>query len=158
MKTTYLFPNSYKRLGLFLFIPTFIFGLYTLISDYEPTVLDINVFALFVDEIMGEKKLFAIIENNVLNEILGVLMIISSVLLAFSKEKDEDEFISKIRLESLVWATYVSYTILIFGFVFVYDLSFFWWMIINMYTILFFFIIRFNWKISRIKKTLQNEE
>lgn len=38
----------------------------------------------------------------------------SSILVAFSKEKLEDEYISKIRLEFLVWSVYLNYAIFIF--------------------------------------------
>lgn len=91
------------------------------------------------------------LDNNILNEILGIIMIISSVLVAFSKEVNEDEYISKIRLESLVWAVYLNYAILLLAFVFVYGMSFLWVMIFNMFTILIFFIIRFNWQIRKLK-------
>ena len=97
-------------------------------------------------------------ENNILNEVLGVLVIISSLLVAFSKEKSDDEYISKIRLESLVWAVYVNYGILLISFIFIFDLSFLWVMIFNMFTVLLFFIIRFNWQISKLKKSASYEE
>ncbi len=152
MKLNYLFPSKYKKIGWMIFYPTLIFGLMTVIFDFEPEFLDINVFGVFIDEIIGEKKLIGIINNNILNEILGLLMIIGSILVAFSKEVDEDEFISKIRLESLVWATYMNFGILFLAFIFVYDLSFLWVMIFNMFTILIFFIIRFNWQIRKFRK------
>ncbi|RLD63979.1 MAG: hypothetical protein DRI95_11090 [Bacteroidetes bacterium] len=152
MKLNYLFPSKYKKIGWMIFYPTLIFGLMTVILDFEPEFLDINVFGVFIDEIIGEKKLIGIINNNILNEILGLLMIIGSILVAFSKEVDEDEFISKIRLESLVWATYMNFGILFLAFIFVYDLSFLWVMIFNMFTILIFFIIRFNWQIRKFRK------
>ncbi len=158
MKVNYLFPSKYKKIGWFIFIPTLIFGLYTVIYEYEPALLDMDVFAIFIDEFFDEPKILGIINNNILNELLGILMIISSILVAFSKEADEDEFISKLRLESLVWATYVNYGVLLLAFLLVYDLSFLWVMIFNMFTILIFFIIRFNIQIRKFKKSMQNEE
>ena len=158
MKTNYLFPSKYKKIGWLIFIPTLIFGLYTVIYEYEPALLDLNVFAIFVNEFFEDPKIFGIVNNNILNEILGVLMIISSILVAFSKERDEDEFISKIRLESLVWATYVNYGILLLAFLLVYDFSFFWVMVFNMFTILIFFIVRFNIQIGKFKKSINYEE
>jgi len=152
MKLNYLFPSKYKKIGWIIFFPTLIFGLITVITDFEPEFLDVKVFGVFIDEIFVEKKFLRIINNNILNEILGLFMITGSILVAFSKEVDEDEFISKIRLESLVWATYMNYGILFLAFIFVYDFSFLWVMIFNMFTILIFFIIRFNWQIRRFRK------
>ena len=130
----------------------------TLIVDFEPKYLDLNVPAIFIDEIIGDKHFIGMVNNNILNEILGILIILSSLLVAFSKEKSEDEYISKIRLESLVWAVYINYAILLISFLFIFELSFLWVMIFNMFTILLFFIIRFNWQISNLKKSARYEE
>jgi len=160
MKLNFLFPNKFKKIGWFILIPSAIIGLVTLIYEYEPSFLDFNVPAIFIDEITlsDNKQLFGMVNNNVLNEILGILIIISSLFVAFSKEKLEDEYISKIRLESLVWAVYVNYGILLFSFLFIYYFSFLWVMIFNMFTVLLFFIIRFNWQISKLKKSAYYEE
>lgn len=151
MKVNYLFPNKYKNVGWLILIPSAILGLLVTGSGYEPNYLDFRVPALFIDEIIGERHLVGMVENNLLNEILGILVIISSLFVAFSREKVEDEYISKIRLESLVWAVFVNYGILLVAFLCIYDLSFLWVMIFNMFTILWFFIIRFNWRIVKLK-------
>jgi len=159
MKINYLFPNKYKKIGWFIFIPTLILGLYTVITDFEPEFLDVDVFAVLIEGIIqDDNRLFGFVNNNILNEILGVLMILSSLLVAFSREVDEDEYISKIRLESLVWATYLNYGVLLFAFWFVYDLTFLWVMIFNMFTILLFFIIRFNWQVIKFRKSVDHEK
>lgn len=159
MKLNFLFPNKFKRIGWFTLIPSAIIGLLTLIYEYEPSFLDFNVPAIFADELFSvNKKTFRMVTNNILNEILGVLIIISSLLVAFSKEKSEDEYITKIRFESLAWAVYFNYAILILTFLFIYDIAFFWVMVFNMFTVLLFFIVRFNWQISKLKKTTSYEE
>ena len=153
MKLNFLFPNKFKRIGWFTLIPSAIIGLLTLIYEYEPSFFDFNVPAIFVDELFSfNKKTFRMVTNNILNEILGVLIIISTFLVAFSKEKSEDEYISQIRFESLAWAVYFNYTILILTFLFIYDFAFLWVMVFNMFTVLLFFIVRFNWQIFKLKK------
>ena len=159
MKLNFLFPNKFKKIGWLILIPSAIMGLITLIYDYEPSFLDLNVPAILVDELFSdEKKAFRMVNNNILNEILGILVIISSLLVAFSEEKSEDEYISKIRLESLVWAVYFNYAVLLVSFLSIYDFSFLWIMIFNMFTVLLFFIVRFNWQISKLKKSAYYEE
>ena len=113
--------------------------------------------SLFNEKIFGDSELFGTVKDNLLNEILGMVLIVSSLLVAFSKEEGEDEYIAKIRLESLVWAVYLNYGILFIAFIFVFGMSFLWVMIFNMYTILWFFIIRFNWQISKIKNSANEE-
>lgn len=155
MKTSYLLPHSFKKFGWLIFLPTFAFAIYWLIfGQKEPEFLDWEVFALFSDGILSndEKSAFGFIENNWLGELIGIGLILGGILVAFSKEKQEDEFIAKIRLESLVWATYVNYIVLFLALILIYDFNFLLVMEINLFTILIFFIIRFRWMLNRAKK------
>lgn len=158
MKTNYLFPNQFKKIGWFLFISGVILGIVFLALQSNISFFDISVFSVVEQPIFDKPVFFSITENNVLDEILGLLLIVGGLLVAFSKEKTEDEFISKIRLESLVWATYVNYVILIFAIMFIYEMAFFWVLIFNMFTVLVFFIIRFNWLIHKSKNQIRDEE
>lgn len=62
--------------------------------------------------------IFRSINENRLSSIVGVLFMTGALFVAFSREKTEDEFIAKIRLESLLWATYINYGVLLFCFLF----------------------------------------
>ncbi len=125
MKSKFLLPSRFKSIGWLIFIPSIVLGFLTIFNQWEPAFLDMPVFAIFIDEFMGEKRLMGMLDNNILNEILGVLAMVSGLMVAFSRERDEDELISKIRLESLVWATYWNYGILILAMILVYDMAFF---------------------------------
>ncbi|KAA3620879.1 MAG: hypothetical protein DWQ02_28705 [Bacteroidetes bacterium] len=154
MKTRFLFPNAMKRIGWFIFIPAVIAGIIFLFDGMEFDFLDARVFAIYDDEFMGETIYFKMTDNNLTDEILGILLLIGSVLVAFSKEKDEDEFIMKIRLESLLWATFVNIGFLLFCLMFIYGMMFFTVMLLNMYSLLILFIIRFNIIMYRTKKQM----
>jgi hypothetical protein len=153
MKVSYLLPRKFKHIGLVVMIPSLLIGLVIHVQGYEPAFLDFNVPAIFIEEIFEKKQLIGTTNNNILNEIFAILIIVSSLMAAFSKEKLEDEYVSKIRLESLVWAVYVNYAVLLFSFLFIYDFDFLLVMMFNMVTVLIFFIIRFNWQISKFKKS-----
>jgi hypothetical protein len=153
MKTKYLLPNRFKIIGWFLFIPGIILGILYLIYEPHPEFLDATVFA--IAESLFE---FSFIKNNVFDEITSLLLIIGAIFIAFSREKSEDEYISKIRLDSLVWATYVNYIIVILAIIFVYDFGFYWVILLNMFTILIFFIIRYNWALYKSRKQIRDEE
>ena len=158
MKRNYLFPNQFKKIGWFLFIPGIILGIVFLLFQLDINFLNIKVFSIAEQAIFGKTEFFSISENNILDEIIGLLLIIGALLIAFSKEKSEDEFISKIRLESLVWATYLNYAILTITIIFIYDMIFFWILVFNMFTMLVFFIIRFNWALYKSKNQIKDEE
>lgn len=68
----------------------------------------------------------------------------SGFCVAFSREKLEDEWVNRVRLESLQWSVYLNYALLLIALLVVYDEGFFYVMVYNMFTILIFFIIRFN--------------
>jgi hypothetical protein len=161
MKTNYLLSNQFKRIGWILFIPSAILGLLFVIFQFEPKILDIKVFAI-LQTATGPwetgKGFCVITKTNAIDEISGILLIISSFFIAFSKEKNEDEFISKIRLESLLWATYINYAILLVAMLFIYGMAFFWVLVFNIFTILLFFIVRFNWVIRKSRKLVINEK
>lgn len=158
MKTNYLFPNSFKTFGWLLFIPGIILGIVYLIYESDLNLFNVKVFTIAEEAIFSDTTFFSISENNVLDEISSILLIIGALLIAFSKEKYEDEFISKIRLESLVWATYINYAILILAIIFVYDMTFFWVLVFNMFTLLVFFLIRFHWALYKSKNQISDEE
>ena len=167
MKTNYLFPNKFKLIGWLLFIPSVVLGVcYLLNHDDAPAFLNVKMFAVLTDGLMnifsGEAqnsgKYFKIVKTNLLDELVSIGLIIGAIFIAFSKQKNEDEFIAKIRLESLLWATYVNYIVLILMILFVYGLAFYWVMIFNMFTILFFFLIRFYWILFKTKKAMGNEK
>ena len=153
MKINYLIPNRYKKIGWAILIPSVILGLVHFFFNYEPDFFNTRVFTIFDDGKWDAPLILTFTENNIWNELIGVLIITSSIMVAFSKQKHEDEFIAKIRLESLVWATYINYAILLFGLILVYGFGFMWVMVFNMFTILLIFIIRFHWAVYKLNRT-----
>ena len=147
MKTNYLLPNKYKSLGWILFILGLIGGIFMYSIGYESDVLTMKVFSIYNEDfIMKEERgFFKIIEeNSILDELISLAIIIGGLIIVFTKEKVEDEFIYKLRTDSLVWAIIFNYAILIFAILFIYGLTFFDVLVFNMFTPLLFFIIRFN--------------
>ncbi|NNL09013.1 MAG: hypothetical protein HKP38_07305, partial [Croceitalea sp.] len=84
MKLQYLLPHHFKKIGWALLVPAALLGLATLFWDWEPAFFDAHVPALFIDELFGTKRYMGWTENNIFNEILGVLIIIGGLMVAFS--------------------------------------------------------------------------
>ncbi|MBL1281435.1 MAG: hypothetical protein COA33_014245 [Fluviicola sp.] len=158
MKTNYLFSHRFKKTGWALFGLGVLLGFFALFVNETPSFFDLKVFAISSDGLFESEDTFRIIKNNIFNEIVAVLIVIGGILAAFSKEKNEDEFIAKIRLESLVWAVYVNYGVLLFAVLFIYEFSFFSVMIFNMFTVLIFFLIRYNWMLRKLKRMTLDEK
>lgn len=162
MKTNYLFPTSCKKISGTIFALSLLGLLCNFFLNADNTVqLQVNakVLALISDDSrLNSTHYFVWTENDVLDEIVMTLFIVSGLIFAFSKEKIEDEMVSKIRLESLVWATYVNYAVLLFCILFIYGLAFLDVMLYNMFTLLLFFIIRFHWMLFKNNTLSGNEE
>lgn len=158
MKTNLLLPNQFKRIGWYLLVPSAILGLLIIFFDFEFEFLKIKVYSIYSEGIVNSGSFFGAAKNNVTDEIAAIVFIVGAIFVAFSKEKNEDEFIAKNRLESLVWATYINYAILLLCIIFFYELEFLTVMVLNMFTILIFFIIRFYYILYKSKKALNYEK
>ncbi len=84
-----------------------------------------------------------------------VLSIICLFMVAFSKEKIEDEYVRSIRLRSLQISVYVNYFVLLLATIFLYDTGFLMVMEVNLFTILIIFIIVYYYHLH-IKPRLTN--
>lgn len=157
MKTKFLIDHRYKVLGGILFVSAFVLGVLQFFGGFEPNWLDWKVPALFYSEwTLGQQdsswKLVTMIENNVADEICLSLLLIGALLLAFSREKDEDELIMKIRLESMLWAARVNGVIVLLSVILVYDVVFFYVMIFNLFLLFVLFILRFNLVLFKFRR------
>jgi len=146
MNSNYLLPNKYKIMGWFLLLIGLVSGGIFFFGEYETDALTISVVSIYNDSGIfgGEEGFFKIIKNSVVDELIALCIIIGGLVVGFSKEKVEDEFIYKLRKDSLVWAIIFNYIVLILAIVFIYDFSFFDVLVFNMFTPLLFFVIRFN--------------
>ena len=156
METNYLLPHKYKNVGWVLFILGLLAGIVLIFSDYEVDALNMNVISIYSEQFMSnDKGYFKIIENSIVDEIIALFIIIGGLLVGFSKEKVEDEFIYKLRKDSLVWAIIFNYAVLMLAIAFVYEFTFFHVLVFNMFTPLLFFVFRFNFLKYR---SISNEE
>ncbi len=158
MNTNYLFPSKYKRVGWLIFIPAVLLSIASIVFSIEPAIFKITMPVFVVEHVLADTEFFTLHTTNVWHSLLWCLVIIGGLLVAFSKEKLEDEYISKLRLESLVWAIYINYAVLILSIVFVYEIAFLYVIALNMFTVLLFFILRFELRLIGLKKENYNEE
>ena len=158
MTSRLLLPNKYKVVGWFLLIPSAIVGVILSFTGFDAFPIKAKMFAILNDELFGKTKLFSFIEVSITNTIIGVLFIIGALFVGFSKEKTEDEFITNLRLSSLLWAVWVNHVLLLLAVLFIYGTPFFTVMVYNMFTILLIFIGRFNYILYRNTKTVTDEK
>ncbi|HEY2648718.1 MAG TPA: hypothetical protein VGI38_05975 [Puia sp.] len=79
-------------------------------------------------------------------------------LVAFSRERVEDEQITQLRLDSLRWAIYLNYAILLFSLIFTQGSESNHILFLNMWLPLLFFILRFRWVIYRLNRSARSND
>ena len=87
-----------------------------------------------------------------------LMVLVGLFLVAFSREKIEDEQIVQLRLDSLRWAIYLNYAILLFTLVFIPGSDTKHILLLNIWLPLLFFILRFQWVLYRLNRSVKSDE
>lgn len=157
MKTKYLFPIVFRKIGWSLFIPAFIYGIALLIyyiCECDSEFLSLgssNTIAIIGGELF-KTEYFCITENDWTEEVIIVFLTISMLFIGFSKEKDEDECIANIRMNALTWATITNSIFMTIGSMLIFGVSYLYFMFVCMFSFLLLFIIKYTWDIYRFRK------
>ncbi|MBL7810281.1 MAG: hypothetical protein JNN28_20835 [Saprospiraceae bacterium] len=155
MNNHLLIAHRWKTLGWVLTIPALMLGLYCMVmevnmDDYLKITLPQGLERMFwIDQIIfgnSDKP----VTLSLLDELISIALLTGLLLLAFSKEKVEDEWIQRVRLDSLQWAVLINSILLIAFIVFTHGFPFFSVLVYNMFTPLLIFVARFYF-ILRIK-------
>jgi hypothetical protein len=154
-----LLPNKFKNWGWLILIIGIIL---IVLRGFEILPFDsseLRIFALINSNLGNGMEFFKTIPiEDPFFSIAGVLFIVGGILVGYSKEKTEDEFIANLRLTSLLWAVLANYILLFLSFTFVWGMAFFDVMVYNMITVLAIFIIRFNFILYKNNRLLENEK
>lgn len=142
MKSRFLFPHWARIVGYFCFlayVPLMLLKKYLLSESGHLEA------SFFTDRFFPSATI--------------MLIVIGLLLVAFSKEKIEDERIAQLRLDSLQWSIYFNYIGLIAGIIFISN----WQMFVDIaahfiITPLLFFIIRFRWVVYQSNRELTVED
>ncbi len=148
MQTSLLLPNRYKKLGLFVLIPSLALGILVRFFDFQFSFLTLN----FAKTSINRKDLHLEDTINLTDELALTGIIVSLLFIAFAREKTEDEYIAHTRLESLKWAVLINYVLLLAATWLVHGVGYIDVMMYNMLTVLIIFIVRFNYTLSNNKK------
>lgn len=112
----------------------------------QPLAVDANNFSHFGPE------------SDLVRTISGLLLIVGSVMVGFSRCRREDEFIEQLRYQSLVLSIYLNAAVLVLGYLFCWGLTFLVVMQFNMFFTLFFYLAYFHVRLWAEQRRLRNEE
>lgn len=155
MKTNrYLLPNYFGRIGWILSLPSAVVLLVYLFGKPWDAIPADSFFKLEI----WHKVLNVFGGDSILAAICMVLLSVGLLFVAFSREKIEDEYITKLRGDSLIWAVVANTILMAVLYVLVYGGWFLYVSLFNLYMVLVLFIIKFRVTLNRFKKESCNEE
>ena len=150
----YLFNYKYKKISGWIFYLSIPIGLFLLWNDRIHDVFVVNVFSIFSYEWIGSERTgFGWIENGLGDEIFTLLIIVSGLINSFSKEKIEDELISRIRLESLSLSVFISFGLIIISTFLVFDINYMYVLVFNLFLIILLFNLIFKFRLFKHYKS-----
>lgn len=146
MNILQLLPNRFKKIGWLIFIPSLILGIISLTGIINFPDISLPVFYNSGFPLSSEESgLFKNTEIDLFPNLFGILIIIGGIMVGFSKEKIEDEYISSLRLKSVFWSLIASYSIILILFLTIFGSLFLTVMILIMFLPLVLYVFRFNY-------------
>ena len=147
---SYLFSNKFKKTSGVVFYLSILVGLFLLLTDRIQDIFVVNVFSIFSYEWFGSEPIgFGWIENGLGDEIFTLLIIVSGLINSFSKEKIEDELISRIRLESLSLSLFISFGLIIISTFLVFNTNYMIVLVFNLFLIILLFNLIFKFRLFK---------
>lgn len=144
MKNTLLIAHRWKIVGWILIVPSFLAGIYYLANDCPEglmvTLPDWLSRILWIEQFMSNRMPVTL---SLVDELISLSLMAGLLLLTFSREKTEDEWIQRVRLESLQWAVLVNSLLLSVFIICAHGTPFLTVMVYNMFTPLLIFVARF---------------
>ncbi len=147
MKNSLLIPGKYKVIGWIIFILSACLGVANSYWEYKIPGFGFPV---------KNAELFA--DYNLTNELALAGLIIGLMMISFSKEKMEHDYLTLIRLECWQWSVLISFGVLfILNFVF-YGTTFYSFLVYNMFTVPLIFIAKFNFSLYLLRREREEDE
>lgn len=152
MKQLRLLSNAYKPIGWVLFVSSFILAISNLMGNIDFLDIEVKLPALYYDPFLSAPRMFTWVKTELFPTLVGSLFTLGSIILIFSKEKEEDEMIGFIRLNALLWAVGCNAIYILFCFLFVYGVAFANILVYNIATIPLIFLARFYYQMFKARK------
>ncbi|MBO5708941.1 MAG: hypothetical protein J6S01_06345 [Bacteroidales bacterium] len=157
MKKNYLLPHNFKMIGLIMLVPFLVACIWLLCGPCEGDWFIVDVPALFTLDLASTSEWFGMTSTDPVNEISMLGLLVSLVFIALSKEKDEDEMTTVVRMQSFVWTFWCTAILMLVAILFVYDLAFMYFAFASVFVCFIMYICKFNYEMIKIRR-VQNEE
>jgi len=139
---SYLLPKGFRFAGVIFTSVGTILGIMRFYFGYKPDLLDQKVFAVY--SVYLKTRTMKVESNQLIEEIVGLLVIFGLLMIAFAREKNETPQVSSIRLRAFFISFYLNTAFLIFSVLFTFGLAFIYMTVLNVVLPLSLYIIVFQ--------------
>jgi hypothetical protein len=138
----FFLPRSFRFVGIFFSILGIILGIARFNYGFKPDLLDLKMFAFYSSYL--ETKSMEIVRNNMGEEFAMFFLIAGLFLIAFSREKAENEHMNRLRFKSFYIAAWLNFIFLLISIFFTYGFAFIYMLVANMGISLVAYIVVFR--------------
>ncbi len=139
---SYLLPKGFRSAGVIFTSVGTILGIMRFYFGVKPDLLDQKVFAVY--SVYLKTRTMKVESNQLIEEIVGLLVILGLFMIAFAREKNESPQISSIRLKAFFISFYINMAFQIFSILFTFGLAFIYMTVLNLVLPLSIYIIAFQ--------------
>jgi hypothetical protein len=142
----FLLPYPWKYSGILLILLGIVFSILYIWFDFRFSLPVFAVFSSFM-----ETKMFVVFNTNFADELIMLLFVTGFSLIVFSKEKNESQNLDFMRSKALIKALISNNILLLFSILFVYGSGFVAILVINLFSLLVFYLCFFYYQFMKAK-------
>ena len=150
-----LLPFFFRLPGFILLMTGSVFGIMRFWFDIKPKFLTMRVFA-FYSEYLAEKY-FRFVRDNMSEELVGVLLVVGAWMVAFSRDKNETEEKSALRIRAFYISAFLQMIFLVFCLLTTFGIAYIYMLMMYMILPPASFFIVYRIMASRIKSVSDNQ-
>lgn len=147
-----LLSTAFRKPAAIVFYGSFLLGAALFLkSDGELSNLlhlEVRVPALFSDQLIAPREGIWV-TNDLSDELFTLVILVSGLLLGFSRLKAEDEYTALLRASALQWSLVANTVLAILATFSIYGIAYFNFMIIQLFSILLLFNLRFQYTLYK---------
>lgn len=87
-----------------------------------------------------------------IDEVIVIGLMAGLLLVAFSRERDEDEYTTRLRASSLVWAVLADSLFVLLATCFLYEFAYLYALFLQLFLLLVLYIVKFRTAVWRAKR------
>jgi hypothetical protein len=144
-----LLPHGFRFPGYIFTIAGSVFGIMRFWFDIKPKFLVMRPYAIY-SEYLGEKYMH-FIRDNMSEELVGILLVIGAWMIALSRDKEETEENTELRIRAFHISAYAQMVFMVFSLLFTYGIAFIYMLMMYMIIPPVIYFLAFLWLKSRRK-------